>query len=400
MLARPQGHWVRAAILVWAALLLGLAIFGFRYPWSHTVFDIYAQAGRNWWAGQDLYAAEGTAYFRYSPLFAVSMTPFSLLPDSWGNALWRIFNGLVCAAGIGAWARKVLPSHLSSSQRAALFLLVLPLAMHSLYNGQANLLMLGVLLLGLAAAAEGRWNWAAAWLALATLVKGYPLALALLLAVLYFRRIAWRFVAALGLGLLLPFALQRPVIVAAQYRSWFAHLHESTVIMRERLRSLDHLFALGGHELAPRTWLLIQLLSGLAVLVLCLLQCRRPTDARQRLNWSFLLFSIWAVLFGPATEACTYAVVAPALAWALVEAADGPGHWRRESLLIVSLFLMGPCVTDLVGGTIRNFATAHGSQPIGALLLLGYLLARLVRAEFAPVRWAVAPAAGSVDLAA
>src|SRR5262249_16685801 len=162
----------------------------------------------------------------------------------------------------------------------------------------------------------GRWNWAAAWLALATLVKGYPLALALLLAVLYFRRIAWRFVAALGLGLLLPFALQRPGIVAAQYRSWFARRHESTDIMRERLCSLDHLFALGGHELAPRTWLLIQLLSGLAVLVLCLLQCRRPTDARQRLNWSFLLFSIWAVLFGPATEACTYAVVAPALAWA------------------------------------------------------------------------------------
>jgi hypothetical protein len=376
MLARRHGHWVRAAVVVWAALLLGLAIFGYRYPWSHTVYDIYAQAGRNWWTGHDLYVAEGTAYFRYSPLFAVGLTPFSVFSDSWGNALWRIFNGLVCAAGIGAWTRKVLPPSLSSSQRAAHFLLVLPLAMHSLYNGQANLLMLGALLLGLAAAAENHWNRAAVWLALATLVKGYPLALALLLAVLYFRQFALRFAAALAVGLLLPFATQRPVIVISQYRSWFAHLHDSTIIMRERLRSLDHLFALTGHELTPRTWLLIQLFSGLVVPALCLLHARHCTDAKQRLNNTFLLFSIWAILFGPATESCTYAVAGPALAWALVEAAEGPARWRRQGLLIVSLFLMGPCATDLVGSTIRNFANAHGSQPIGALLFLGYLLVR------------------------
>ena len=42
--------------------------------------------------------------------------------------------------------------------------------------------------------------------ALATLIKGYPLALALLLAGLYPRRFPLRYLAALAAGLLLPFA--------------------------------------------------------------------------------------------------------------------------------------------------------------------------------------------------
>ena len=36
---------------------------------------------------------------------------------------------------------------------------------------------------------------------------------------------------------------------------------------------------------------------------------------------------------------------------------------------------MGPLVTDLFGPTIRNFANEHGSQPVGALLFLAYLVA-------------------------
>src|SRR5205085_9519498 len=123
------------------------------------------------------------------------------------------------------------------------FLLVLPLSVHSLHNGQANVVMLGALLLGLAAASLDKWNQAAAWLALATLIKGYPLALALLLAALWPRRFLFRYAIALALGLLLPFATQRTDLVIAQYQSWLAHLQESTVIMRERLRTLEHLFA-------------------------------------------------------------------------------------------------------------------------------------------------------------
>src|SRR5262249_26235179 len=159
-------------------------------------------------------------------------------------------------------------------QTAVWFLLVLPLALHSMYNGQANLTMLAALLLGLSASAAGRWNRAAAWLALAALIKGYPLALGLLLCALYPRRFAPRFAAA-GIAVAAPFRAHCPSVVARQYSSWFHHLCDSTDIMRERLRSIDHLLQVYGHPISPGLFALVGLLTGVAVLALCLLHARR-----------------------------------------------------------------------------------------------------------------------------
>jgi hypothetical protein len=367
------------AIAVWATLLLGLSVFSYRFPWSHTVYDIYARACQRWWTGQDMYRAVGTDYYRYSPLFAISMTPWASLPDSWGGALWRIFSGLVYATGLRAWADKVLPERFSQCQRAILFLLVLPLSVHSMHNGQANVVMLGALLLGLAAASGEKWNQAAGWLALATLIKGYPLALALLLAALFPCRFAGRYAIALMLGLLLPFAMQRPDIVIAQYLSWMEHLRESTVIMRERLRTVEHLFSIYNHPLPPNVFLLVQMLAGLAVLILCLVATRRTSALRRRLYSAFELFTCWVVLFGPATETCTYIIIAPVIAWNLINVFTRPTAWIGRLWLILSFLMMGPLVTDLAIPRIRDFANEHGSQPIGALLFLGYALVHMIK---------------------
>jgi hypothetical protein len=156
-----------------------------------------------------------------------------------------------------------------------------------------------------------------------------------------------------------------------------AHLKESTVIMRERLRSLDCLFAIYGEPLSPANYLLLEVLAGLAVLGLCIFQARRTSDPRLLLTCTFQLFGLWVVLFGPATEACTYIVVAPALAWSLIGAFRRPDSWTSRFLLITSLLLMGPSVTDAMG-SLRDFAIRYGSQPIGALLFLTYVLRQIV----------------------
>jgi hypothetical protein len=41
--------------------------------------------------------------------------------------------------------------------------------------------------------------------------------------------------------------------------------------------------------------------------------------------------------------------------------------------------MMGPLVTDLAIPVIRDFANEHGSQPIGALLFLGYALVQMIK---------------------
>jgi hypothetical protein len=376
--------WTAVAVAAWVLLLVGLAILSYCYPRSHTVYDIYARACRHWWAGQNLYGAQGTDYFRYSPLFAISVTPFALLPDSWGGALWRISNGLLYAAGLGAWARRALPVSCSRSQRAALFLLVLPLSMHSMQNGQANVTMLGTVLLGLAAASAEKWNRAAVWLALATLIKGYPLALVLLLAAVCPRGLLLRYTIALALGLLVPFATQQPEVVLGQYVSWWAHLCESTVIMRERLRTLEHLFSIYGYPVSPQAFQLVQLFVGLAMLGLVRWHARRTPELRQWIEGAWQLFACWVALFGPATETCTYIILAPALAWSLVDAFSRPTGWYGRLVLILSFLMVGPLVTDLSPPPVRDFANEHGSQPLGALLYFAYVLLRMTVWGFSP----------------
>jgi hypothetical protein len=357
-----------------------LAIFSYRYPWSHTVYDIYALACRHWWSGQDLYRTMGTDYYRYSPLFAIAMTPWALLPDTWGGALWRISSGLLYATSLATWASHAVPGGCSRTQRAVLVLLVLPLSAHSMHNGQANVVMVAALLFGLAAASAEHWNRAASWFTVAALIKGYPLALGLLVAAHYPRRFLPRFAITLAIGLLLPFATQQPEIVIEQYRSWLMHLGESTVIMRERLRTLEHLFSISGYTVPPRVFLIVQVLAGLGILGLTLRQARFTPEIRQRLHGIFQLFACWVVLLGPATEACTYVIIAPLIAWSLIVAFSRTTPWSARLLLVLSFLMMGPLVTDLVPGMVRNFANEHGSQPLGALWFFRYVLVQIVSA--------------------
>jgi hypothetical protein len=385
--------WLKFAWLAWAGLAVGFAALAFFNPYAHSVYPIYAPASRRWWLGEDIYVRLGEVY-RYSPLFAIFLTPFAVLPDCWGGALWKAFNLIVYAAGLGSACRHLFPAALSRNQRAALWLLALPLSFHSMYNGQANLIMVGTLLLGLSAVARGQWNRAALWLALATLVKGYPVALALLLSALYPRRFAPRLVFFLAAGLLLPFATQAPETVRGQYASWFHHLTESTTLGRERLRSVDYVFTRYKAPISPRTFALLGVVSGLGALGVCLLWARRVRAPRALLTRVYLLFATWVVLFGPATETCSYVIMGPAVAWALIEAFAAPGNAPRRGLLVLSLFLMGPSVTDLVGPALRRLASEYAAQPLGGLLFLALLLTRRTPAA-APA--AERPAGGRPD---
>ena len=91
----------------------------------------------------------------------------------------------------------------------------------------------------------------------------------------------------------------------------------------------------------------------------------------------FAWFVTWLLLFGPAIEACTYAVLSPAIAWAMVDNWRRPRGWVSRLMLGMSLLLAGPAVTDAFGSTFRRFANEHAVQPIGAIIFLVYLLLEL-----------------------
>src|SRR5262249_25594970 len=144
------------------------------------------------------------------------------------------------------WLRSITP--LTISLRTALtvqLLLLLPLSLGNLNNGQTNPLILGLLLIGVTAVYHQRWNMAAASVAFAGMFKVYPLALGLLLAVSYPRRFAPRLIIALASFILLTFCFQSPEYVAGQYLDWLhslTHSDRSQTVLAPALRDLRLLF--------------------------------------------------------------------------------------------------------------------------------------------------------------
>ena len=372
----PESQMVRAALVAWTAVVGGIALHALAYPHLHTVFPTYAEAARSGWACRDLYPGPLTNEYRYSPLFAILVSPFAVLPEALGNALWKVFGCGALAYGLRAFFRSVGPGSPDPRQTATLFLLALPTALISMYNGQANLVMLAAILLGLEAVARERWNAAAFWLAAAVLVKGYPLALALLLAALFPRRLAWRLPAAVGLGLLLPLALPPPAFALRQLALWTTQLRDTSSVRKAGYRSFDSLWNLYAPPLPARVCLALGIVTGALVFLLCLRDARRHVSRRQLLLRTLQLFSVWVVLFGPAAEAATYVIVGPGLAWALFEAFTAPSGPLPRGLLVTSFLLMGPLATDLLGPAVRQFVVGHGGLPLGALLYLGVLVWR------------------------
>src|SRR4051794_33837879 len=83
--------WIRSALLVWTAILLAVCGRGLFSPRANSVYPIFAEAGRHWLEGADLYHPVGDIY-RYSPFVAALFAPFGRLPDALGGTLWRLVN--------------------------------------------------------------------------------------------------------------------------------------------------------------------------------------------------------------------------------------------------------------------------------------------------------------------
>src|SRR5205823_713455 len=123
------------------------------------------------------------------------------------GVLWRWINAMAFAAALALWCRTWRREW---TETAAAFLLVLPLAIGGLNNGQCNALVAGLLLATVVAFDRGRWTLAATAMSAAVLFKVYPLALGLLLCLLEPRRFAPRLALTLLLGAALPYLFQQP----------------------------------------------------------------------------------------------------------------------------------------------------------------------------------------------
>jgi hypothetical protein len=367
----------RLAVAAWVVVLgivCGLVLVSRR---SRGVYPIFANAGQSWLEGDALYpgvARPGVAdEFRYSPPVAALFAPFSLLPEGVGGCLWRLLNAGVYLAAFGWWCVAVLPgwAGLSRGQSAALWLLLLPLSLGSLHNGQSNPLVAGLLLAAVAGVARQRWNLAAACVAAACLFKGYPLAVGLLLAAIHPRQFGPRLVLALAAGLLLPFLVQRPGYVDRAYAEWFRLLGADDRKDRSLLncyRDLWQLLRLAGAPLSRGAYFGLQLAAGAGVAVLCLAGRVAHWPRRRLLTALLGLGTCWMLLCGPATESSTYILLAPVLVGTVVQGWAGSGWasaFTLPGLSFALLLLEQASCWFPVGKQVH----ALGIQPLATLLL-------------------------------
>jgi hypothetical protein len=337
----------------------------------HSVYPIYAEAARAWMAGTDLYNRPTGDPFRYSPLVAATLVPCALLPDALGGVLWRLINAAVYLGALAWWCRLVLPQPLSRKQRALLFLLALPLSIGSLNNGQSNALVVGLLLAGVTGVAVRRWNLAAGCIAVACLFKLYPLAVGLLLALLYPRRFSTRLALALAAGLLTPFLVQQRDYVAVQYRGWANHLladDRQAWPLDEAYRDFRLLCRVWLRPVSGPTYLGIQVAAGAACAALCVSVRRAGWSRRQLLTLVFGLGCCWMTIWGFATESCTYMLLAPVLAWAVLESWSRWDSLAKRAWLLVSYGLFVATQIAIAFPAGRRWGN-WGPQPLAALIL-------------------------------
>jgi hypothetical protein len=362
----------------WIVLLVGVgARLVAMEPGARSVYPIFRHAGQSWLDRADLYPVTqqppGYPLFRYSPPVAIAFIPSTLLPIKSGDLAWRGLNAIVLLGGL-AWAIRRLPDQpLSMAQAAAVFLLLLPAGPGGFGNGQCNAMVIGFVLMGFAAAVERRFTLSAIVLAAATLLKLYPVAPALLLAALYPRQLAPRYILAVGFGLALPFVMADPEYVARQYQLWahyFVNEDRSDWPAEAANIDLQSVISYWITPISTATYRVIEAIGGLVFAGLTLVAARRLGSA-DRAAWPALaLGSVWMTTLGPATESPTYLLIAPATALAVVVTCRRtPADKVGRALTSIAWLLPVTFQLAHLAKPIFDVYRALGPQPIAALVL-------------------------------
>jgi hypothetical protein len=342
-------------VLAWSAWILLIFLALGRSALHHSpqhvgCFAVFANAGRHWVRGEPLYEVDNPNYlalFRYSPLVAALLSPLAWVPGPAGNLMLRLVNLAVFLPGLWWWARTALPRNATANQRAIFYLLVALLSISPLVDIQVNNLTLGLMLIAVAAVAGDRWNLAAMTVSLAVLIKAYPIALALVLVVLFPRRFALRWLGAMALLLALPFALQDPAYVGAQYLDWVScmiHQPHPDGFFQDMML-FAHLWLT---PISRQTYHWIELGSGAFVALILWVHQRRGMPRQSLLNAAFGLCCAWMMALGPATETTTYIMIAPVAAAAMLLVLVQPQPFWAGALVTVAFVILAAAQLQLL----------------------------------------------------
>jgi hypothetical protein len=223
--SRRRRYWTLGLAALWASAVVIVSIQGAAHHTNNLA--IFRTSWDNLIAGRDLYGLNPwhQDYYKYSPTFALLFAPLAIVPFGVSMLLWNALN-----AGMLYWSfGRVLSAEQAFVARAIVFLDVVG----SMQNAQSNALVAGLMILAFADFERRREGLAALSIALATLIKIFPIvaaAFAIFRPFRLHRFAAWSIVVAAVL-LAVPLTVLTPAQLADQYRSW-QHLRAVDAVTR------------------------------------------------------------------------------------------------------------------------------------------------------------------------
>jgi alpha-1,2-mannosyltransferase len=368
-----RNHWNTFGFSILGLVFLGMSLYLVFNPDRTGVVPNYRFASSHWWLGESMYPG-GTHGFLYAPTFAVLFTPFHLIqPAVLGEIVWRLFGfGLF---GWGLWRLASILNEKSSGPRdfgsafALIVLLGVPASLAAINNGQTNLALSASLVLLCVSIRDEKWNFAAACLTLALVLK--PISVApWLLAFAVFAPIRIPLLgglAAVGiLGLIHP----DPAYALGQWIEFWGKLTHSYTPENLRVSDLFGMLKKAGFPNPLPFNSLSRVVASGAALWFVFWKYRRGGSINGSWGLWVVTALIWTI-FNPRAETNSYVLISPLLAFAAVSYwTEVKGErWKGAVLSIACIGLM----CDGMGKPIY-LATDVWLKPLIVLLVSPLLL--------------------------
>lgn len=307
----------RVAWLAWIgmAVVIGLILyFDDLNGRERSVVPNYRAAVVNWIAGQPLYNMGGSG-FVYAPQCALVFAPWAMLPKPYGEIVWSWTILAVLAVGVFRMTRMV-----SHDDRWFLINTVVTAAISAgcARNGQATLIITGLMLLATVELKAEHWWRATVLLAFAFAFKPVAFVMILLVAAIY-RPMLWRLALATVFVAIAPFLVASPGYAMTQCLAFYEN---SRIAFKDGETGYwAHIYGMlkvFGLDLPSPVQQTGRVLFAVGTLVACWLAARKlPQD--RGLFFLFAFSNCYLMLFNSRTEGSTYAMVAPVYGILLAE---------------------------------------------------------------------------------
>ncbi len=306
--AEATRYWGIAGLALWLIPMVAISIIVGLHPDGRTVTPLYHEAVSAWHNRQPLY--RGVAGMNYLPQFVLVFSPYHALGRVAGDIAWRLTAAAGLAAGLWLFCGTI---NFANRQRgfAIATIIVMPVCLPALANGQANAHLGAALLLAAWCLRTQRWGWAAALLWLTAGIK--PLGFAAMgMAFAVYPTLWWRLALGAPVFFGVPFLIAPAHYVAGQFLAAAHNLQACSAVTENRFADFNGLLRSLGLALSSRASLVVRALAGVVFMAACWIWPRRSGEPRRALLWLSASAS-FLMLFNPMTEANSYVILAPAI---------------------------------------------------------------------------------------